>query len=145
MKKPIKILGIILFFIIIINIFLTNNQISYAADEVYGPFLPEDEPSSEGMTSVEDNLDEWDPTKNLDQGSLDALAGKLNNIIPILKVIGTIMSVGTLSIIGIKYMLSSVEEKAKYKQTMIPWVIGASFVFALVAIIQIIESLSGIF
>lgn len=44
--------------------------------------------------------------------------------------IGSILSVLALVVIGIKYMLGSAEEKANYKQTMIPYIIGIILVFA---------------
>lgn len=52
------------------------------------------------------------------------------NIIGIVKAIGTIISVLMLVILGIKYMLGSSEEKAEYKKTMIPYLIGAILIFA---------------
>ena len=51
-------------------------------------------------------------------------------IITIISVIGSITSVVVLVALGIKYMLGSVEEKAEYKKTLLPYVIGAAFVFA---------------
>ena len=44
--------------------------------------------------------------------------------------IGSIISVLVLVILGIKYMMGSAEEKAEYKKTMIPYLIGAILVFA---------------
>ena len=35
-------------------------------------------------------------------------------------------------VIGIKYMMGSAEEKAEYKKTMIPYLIGAVLLFAAV-------------
>ena len=43
-----------------------------------------------------------------------------------------------LSIIGIKYIMGSVEEKAEYKQTMWPYVVGAILIFAGSAFTQVI-------
>ena len=40
--------------------------------------------------------------------------------------------------IGIKYMLGSVEEKAKHKQTLMPYLIGAVLVFSETTIPQIL-------
>ena len=54
------------------------------------------------------------------------------NILGIIRVIGTLIAVGALMILGIKYMLGSAEEKAEYKKTMIPYVIGAVLLFAAV-------------
>lgn len=51
-------------------------------------------------------------------------------LITIISVVGSIISVIVLVALGIKYMLGSVEEKAQYKKTLLPYVIGAVFVFA---------------
>jgi len=47
-----------------------------------------------------------------------------------IQIVGTIASVVTLVILGIKYMTGSVEEKAEYKKTLMPYLIGAVFVLA---------------
>ena len=54
-----------------------------------------------------------------------------NNIIGLFQALGSIVSVLALVLIGIKYMMGSVEEKAEYKQTMIYYIIGAILVFAI--------------
>ncbi len=53
-----------------------------------------------------------------------------NQIITILTLVGTIASVIVLIVLGIKYMMGSAEEKAEYKKTMMPYIIGAALVFA---------------
>ena len=52
------------------------------------------------------------------------------NLVSILSSIGIVLSVIVLAIIGVKYMLGSVEEKAEYKKTFLPYLIGAIFVFS---------------
>lgn len=52
-----------------------------------------------------------------------------NKIIGILQTVGIVLSVVILIILGIKYMMGSAEEKAEYKKTMIPYLIGAAFCF----------------
>jgi type IV secretory pathway VirB2 component (pilin) len=52
-----------------------------------------------------------------------------NKIITALSTIGSITSVIVLIVIGIKYMLGSVEEKATYKSTLMPYIIGSVIVF----------------
>lgn len=52
------------------------------------------------------------------------------NILGVIQVIGTILAVGILMILGIKYMMGSAEEKASYKKTMVPYVVGAVLIFA---------------
>lgn len=55
-------------------------------------------------------------------------AGK--NIIGVVQAIGSIAAVVVLVALGIKYMMGSVEEKAEYKKTLMPYVIGAVLIFA---------------
>lgn len=71
------------------------------------------------------------------------LSEKTNTILGVISIIGAIISVGSLAIIGIKIMLGSVEEKAQYKQKMVPWVIGATMVFAITTIPSIVYKLTN--
>ena len=52
-----------------------------------------------------------------------------NKIIGILQAVGTVLAVVILVILGLKYMMGSAEEKADYKKTMIPYIVGAVFIF----------------
>ena len=62
-------------------------------------------------------------------------------IISIISIIGMIAAVGVLMVLGVKYMLGSVEEKAQYKKTLMPYIIGAVLVFAASSIASIIYNL----
>ncbi len=53
-----------------------------------------------------------------------------NKIIGMVQAIGTIVSVLIIIVLGIKYMMGSAEEKAEYKKTMLPYLIGAILIFA---------------
>ena len=53
-----------------------------------------------------------------------------NKIMGILQVVGVLIAVIILMVLGIKYMMSSAEEKAEYKKTMIPYIVGAILIFA---------------
>ena len=66
-----------------------------------------------------------------------------NRVLGIIQVVGTIVAVGVLMVLGIKYMMGSAEEKAEYKKTMLPYVIGAVILFAAVNIAKAVVSLSG--
>lgn len=57
--------------------------------------------------------------------------GPGNIILGILKVVGIMCSVGMLMVIGIKYMMGSVEEKAEYKKTIWVYILGAILVFGI--------------
>ena len=68
----------------------------------------------------------------------DKITSLGNQIITILTIIGTVASVIVLIVLGLKYMMGSAEEKAEYKKTMLPYVIGAALVFAASAIAGIL-------
>ena len=61
-----------------------------------------------------------------------------NSIIGILQVVGIVLSVIILIVLGIKYMMGSAEEKAEYKKTMMPYIVGAALIFAASALAQVI-------
>ncbi len=61
-----------------------------------------------------------------------------NGLIGILQVVGIVLSVIVLIVLGIKYMMGSAEEKAEYKKTMMPYIIGAALIFAASALAQVI-------
>ncbi len=63
---------------------------------------------------------------------------KLNKIFIVIRSIGIVVSVIIIMSIGIKYMYSSVEEKAEFKKTMWPYLIGAFIVFSGTALPSII-------
>lgn len=65
-------------------------------------------------------------------------AGK--NIIGVIQAIGSITAVVVLVALGIKYMMGSVEEKAEYKKTLMPYVIGAVLIFAASNLASVIYS-----
>lgn len=57
-----------------------------------------------------------------------------NAILGAIQVVGTFVSVAALMILGIKYMLGSMEERASYKKSMLPYLIGAILLFGAVNI-----------
>ena len=62
--------------------------------------------------------------------SVTKIEGLGNDIIRIVSTAGSIISVIVLIVLGVKYMMGSAEEKAEYKKTLLPYIIGAAFVFA---------------
>lgn len=65
-----------------------------------------------------------------------------NNIVTIIQVVGIVIAVIVLLVIGIKYMIGSASEKAEYKKTMIPYIVGAVLIFAGTSLVRVIYSLS---
>lgn len=52
-----------------------------------------------------------------------------NQIIGILKIVGSVVAVVMLMVLGFKYMMGSAEDKADYKKSMIPYLVGAVLIF----------------
>jgi len=66
------------------------------------------------------------------------LVKEANSIIGIITTAGVVISVIMLMVLGIKYILGSVEEKATYKKSMMPYLIGALLIFSASTIANII-------
>lgn len=117
MKKSIKIIATLLLAVMIISMFSTV----FAAD------------SKSAVT---------DPGSLSGTGTdkFDSIGKK---IIGMVQAIGSIVSVLILVVLGIKYMMGSAEEKAEYKKTMIPYLIGAILIFAASNIASMIYSFAG--
>ena len=64
-------------------------------------------------------------------------------IVNVLSTVGTVIAVAGIMILGIKYMMGSAEEKAEYKKTMIPYIIGAVLLFAATTIANAIYTFAS--
>ena len=64
-------------------------------------------------------------------------------IMGIINTIGVVVAVVVLMVLGIKYMMGSAQEKAEYKKTMIPYVIGAVFIFAAATIANMVYNFAN--
>ena len=82
-------------------------------------------------------LDKINGQSNLKDEELVSIGNKVVNII---QVVGIVIAVIVLLIIGIKYMMGSASEKAEYKKTMIPYIVGAILIFAGTSIVKVIYS-----
>lgn len=79
--------------------------------------------------------DHWKPESSTEVGALE---GKAGTILGVIQVAGTVISVIALILIGVKYVMGSVEEKAEYKKTLLPYIIGAVMLFAASRLVQLI-------
>ncbi len=64
-----------------------------------------------------------------------------NQIIGIITTIGVVVAVIVLLILGIKYMMGSASEKAEYKKTMIPYLVGSILIFGASVITKVVVSI----
>lgn len=81
-------------------------------------------------------------SSNIAFGS-DKLKDMANIIIGAIQIIGTVLSVVVLAILGIKYMLGSVEQRAEYKKSLKPYLIGAIMVFGITNILAIVIKIAA--
>lgn len=89
-----------------------------------------------------------DPSKYDGSGAnvnTSGIEGLGQNIITIITTVGSIASVVVLVVLGIKYMMGSAEEKAEYKKTMLPYVIGAILTFGITNILAIVIDMTKVF
>ena len=66
-----------------------------------------------------------------------------STVVGILQTVGIVLSVVVLIVLGIKYMMGSAEEKAEYKKSFIPLIIGIAVVFGATYIAQLIFSIAA--
>ena len=64
-----------------------------------------------------------------DEVKTDAISTAGKKLVGVFQAIGIVLSVVVLTVIGIKYLMGSAEEKADYKKSLIPYVVGAALVF----------------
>ena len=62
--------------------------------------------------------------------------GKVGLIIGVIQVVGSLGAVISLIVMGIRYMMGSIEEKVSYKKTLLPYFIGSILVFGISNLLQ---------
>lgn len=77
----------------------------------------------------------------VDYGGNPDFSAKVGKIIGFLQWAGAIAGVLIITIFGIKYMMGSLEEKAEYKKSMMPYLIGALLIFAASTIATAVKGL----
>ena len=125
MVKTMKILSIILTIAMIFTI--SMGTISMAT-------------GAAGDQSSDSTIDDlFTPNGDLDTDNLTNVGA---NIVSIITTIGIVVAVVVLLVLGIKYMIGSASEKAEYKKTMIPYLVGAVLIFGAPAIAKAVVSVS---
>jgi trbC/VIRB2 family len=79
-------------------------------------------------------------TVDVDTTSLNSKAGK---ILAYIRNIAVIAGVIIITILGVKYMTGSLEEKAEYKKSFIPLIVGIIVIMAATAIATTIFSIAS--
>ena len=124
MSKTMKILSIIL--VVTMMLVVSMGTVSLAGGSSSG----------QDSTGVVDDLFSGG---NADTSGIQVVGA---NIVSIITTIGIIVAVIVLLVLGIKYMMGSAAEKAEYKKTMIPYLIGAVLIFGASAIAKAVIAMS---
>ena len=116
-RKVIKIMSIVLTIVMLLAVV---TPVFAAANPPFTPEGLDPDYTGEGPTKI----------KNVGQ-----------KIMGVLTTVGIVISVVILIILGIKYMMGSASEKAEYKKTMIPYLVGAVLVVGITQVIGLIANL----
>ena len=118
-----KIVSITIIFVLILSIFPINSFSGWADD-------------------AKTFLSKADQTATVDENKL---ASASNEVYGMLSSVGMVASVIVGIILGIKYMMASVEEKANVKESLTPYFIGCIVVFGAFGIWKlVINTFSGL-
>ena len=63
------------------------------------------------------------------------------NVLAIVRNIGIVIAIISLTIMGIRYMVGSVEEKAEYKKKLIPFTVGVVLFTAIMSVVSLIYNI----
>lgn len=93
-------------------------------------------------TDVTELITSMDGTSDMTQVDGNKISGTLNNVIGLIQVAGTGISVVVVTMLGIKYILASPSEKADVKKQIAPILIGCVLLFGAVNLVAIIADFS---
>ena len=119
MKKQVKILSIAL---IVLTVLLAISNVVLA-------------------TGIPGKIDQI--AKGNDKADTSKVVNLGATIVTIMQTVGVVVAVVVLLVLGIKYMMGSAEEKAEYKKTMIPYLVGAVLIFASTTIVNVVYNIAN--
>ena len=67
------------------------------------------------------------------------------NIVTIIRNVGYAIAGVIILVLGIKYLMGSVEQKAEYKKTMVPYLVGAGLLFGVSTVITVVMGIGEAF
>lgn len=122
MNKTIKIVSILLITAMLLS---TLSQVCLASDS---------------YTSIIDSVDQAGTGQAQEIEGLKTMAGK---VIKAIRNIAAIIAILVITILGVKYMIGSTEERAEYKKSFIPLIVGVIVVVAASSIATALFSVAG--
>ncbi len=130
--KNTKKMSVIQIIIMIIALIMTLGTTVFA-----GPYTDLDD--SDYQQIVTDNY----KPRELTTADYQTAFNMASTIVGALTTVGTVIAVVGIIILGLKYMMGSVEQKADYKKTMIPYLVGCILIFCISTIVSIIYKLAS--
>lgn len=119
MKKQVKAISLIL---VVLMVMTTITSTVFAAD------------LSEKIQAIGEGNSSASADKVVDLGK---------TIVTVMQTVGIVVAVVVLLVLGIKYMIGSAEEKAEYKKTMIPYLVGAVLIFAATTLVNVVYNMAN--
>jgi len=121
MQKAIKMINVLV--VVVMILFTLSSVVMASSTEI-----------NQLLTNMDTNKNQ---TIQNDDGEIAKLGGQIASI---LTTIGIVVAVIVLLVLGIKYMIGSAQEKAEYKKTMIPYIIGAVLLLSASGIVRLLFS-----
>lgn len=149
MKKHIKLISTLLLIFTIITIFSNAYAVTYTTCTTckgtgLQPYSSMTCPNCKGTGKVEAigtvDTDKFKPD-DLTKDDYEEAFNMASTIVGALTTIGVVVAIVGIIVLGLKYMMGSVEEKASYKKTMVPYLIGCILIFSISTIVSIIYNL----
>lgn len=131
MNKSLKKIGIIIITLILMlgSIYTTKSFAAYTSDS-----------GTDWGGAI--NPGDFDPSKDAEDMPSE-IQSKVNTAFTIVQIVGVVVSTVGASVLGVKYLLGSVEKKAEYKKTMIPYIVGIIFIACTPTILRLIYNLTN--
>ena len=130
------------------NVSITNDfEVQLVADDSPIFQQPHNRDGGVNQTNIDDIIEKSENFVNsgnsnmVDQGELQSFSATFYNLF---LTVGVAIAVIAGMIIGIKYMAGSVEEKATYKQMLLPYLIGCIVVFGAFGIWKLIIEIASV-
>ena len=97
--------------------------------------------ADDGVDSI---ITAMEGTSNAATATGTGVGNVINNVIGIMQVVGSGLSIIVITLLGIKYILASPGEKADVKKSIMPILIGCVLLFGAVNLIAAVEEFSKV-
>lgn len=115
-----------------------GTQIKYEMEiKVYDDSELNESRDNTNFKDILDKIDSYDKPSDLDVATSNKIENATSKVLTVITNVGIVASIIIIAVLGIKYMLGSIEEKAEFKKDMIPYLIGACLLFGVTTFVKI--------